>query len=138
MFKPDNSTITRNMHKVSLQNYVTGLPHQRGLEWHGPRPLSLKHAGLTASPNLARICPFCEGKRKEQQFTSRYLHETGTREAGDPIPAVFPGATTQPPCLRFAEGPPPTLSALFFGMHSQKTYLKWEFSREVASKLSNA
>ena len=26
------------MHKVSLQNYATGLPHQRGLEWHGPRP----------------------------------------------------------------------------------------------------
>ena len=36
--------------------------------------------------------------------------------AGDPVPAVLPGATQQPPCLRFAEGPPPTpIRPIFFG-----------------------
>ena len=64
MFKPDNSTITRNMHKVALQNYATGLPHQRGQKWQGSCLLDHKHAGLATSPNPARICPFCEGKRK--------------------------------------------------------------------------
>ena len=41
--------------------------------------------------------------------------------AGNPVPAVLPGATQQPPCLRL-----------------KKTYLKWEIPREVASKLDDA
>ena len=60
--------------------------------------------------------------------------------AGDPVPAVLPGATQQPPCLRFAEGPPPTpirpIFHIFWAM--PKTYLKWEIPQEVASKLGDA
>ena len=59
MFKPDISTITQNMHKVSLQNYATALSHQRGQKCWRPSPLSYKHAVLAAFPNPARICTFC-------------------------------------------------------------------------------
>ena len=44
--------------------------------------------------------------------------------AGDPVPAVLPGATPQPPCLRFAEGPPPTPIHPIFLATPKKTYLK--------------
>ena len=59
--------------------------------------------------------------------------------AGDPAPAVLPGATQQPPCFRFAEGrPPPTpIRPIFFG-YAKKTYLKWEIPQEGASKLDDA
>ena len=82
------------------------------------------------------FAPSVREKRKSSGFTSRYLHETGTRGAGDPVPAVLPGATQQPPCLRFAEGPPPT-RPIFFG-YAKKTYLQWEIPQEVASKLDDA
>ena len=52
------------MHKVSLQNYATGLPHQKGQKCQGPRPLGHKHTVLAASPNPARICFFCEKKER--------------------------------------------------------------------------
>ena len=38
MFKPDIFTITRNTHKVALQNYATALPHQKGLKYRRSRP----------------------------------------------------------------------------------------------------
>ena len=58
--------------------------------------------------------------------------------AGDLVPAVLPGATQQPPCLRFAESPPPTpIRPIFFG-YAKKTYLKWEIPQEVVSKLDDA
>ena len=44
--------------------------------------------------------------------------------AGDPVPAVMPGATPQPPCLRFAEGLPPTPIHPMFLATPKKTYLK--------------
>ena len=92
-----------NSEHARSPEYATVLPHQRKQKCWRPHPLCYKHVVLPTSPNPARICPFCEGKKKEQRFTSRYLHETGTRGAGDPVPAVLPGATQQPPCLRFAE-----------------------------------
>ena len=36
--RPDILTITRNMHKLSLQNYATVLPHQRGSKCCKPPP----------------------------------------------------------------------------------------------------
>ena len=83
MFKPDNSTITtQNMHKVSPQNYATGLPHQREQKRQEPRPhpLSHKQVGLAASPNLAKIYPFCEGKRKSSDSPAGICMKQGTRE----------------------------------------------------------
>ena len=120
MFKPDNSTITtQNMHKVSPQNYATGLPHQREQKRQEPhpRPLSHKHVGLAASPNLAKIYPFCEGKRKSSDSPAGICMKQGTRGGTGNLaaPAVLSGATEQPPCLRLAEGPPPTPSTLFLG-----------------------
>ena len=100
---------------------------------HQPRPLGLKHAGLTASLNPARICPFCEGKMKEQLFTSRYLHETGTRGGWGPhpVPAVLPGATPHglnASALRRAHHLPP--SAPFFWL-CQKPILNGKFPRKL-------
>ena len=92
MFRPNNSTITRNMHKVSLAS-----PESTRMAWTTPidhAHSAFTHAGLTASPNPARNCPFCEGKKKEQRVTSRYLHETGTRRGWGPRTCCFAGSHT--------------------------------------------
>ena len=112
------------------------MPHQREDKCinhaHRPCQLGYKYTVLACSPNPARICPFCERKKKKQRFTSRYLHETGTGGggAGDPIPAVLPRATTQPPCLRFANGPSPTPS-LYFLAYPKKPILNGNFLRKL-------
>ena len=65
MFRPNIFTITWNTHKVSLQNYyATALPHQKRHKCRRPCPHNYKHVVLAASPNPARICPFCKRKRK--------------------------------------------------------------------------
>ena len=77
-----------------------------------PRPLGHKHAGLT---DPARICPFCEGKRKITNSLAGICMKQapGGWGLGDPVLAVLPGATPQPPCLRCvrargrAHHPPP-------------------------------
>ena len=142
MFKPNNSTITRNMHKVSLWNYATGLPHQRELKLQGhahlPRPLGHKHAGLATSPNPAGICPFCEGKKKEQRFTSRHLHETGTRGDQGPHTCCFAGSHTAASMPLLRGGPTTHPHLPHFLATPKKPYLKWKIPQEVASKLDDA
>ena len=95
------------MHKESLQNYATGLPHQRKQKCSRPclptTPTQLQARGFGCFSKYSQNLPLLWEKKKEQWFTSRYLHETDTRRTGDPVPAVLPGATTQPSCLRFAE-----------------------------------
>ena len=91
MFKPDifTGTVTRNVHNVSLQSYMQQRCLARMLE---TTPTRFRARSLPASPNPARICPFWEGKKKEQRFTSRYLHEAGTRGGlGTPYP-LFAGS----------------------------------------------
>ena len=131
MFKPNNSTITQNMHKVSLQNYATGLPHQRGLEWHGPRlstmPTRSQARRFDRFSKSGQNLLLLWGKKKEQWFTSRYLHETGTRRGWDPVPAVLPGATQQPPSTsRRAHHPPPSTP-----IHPKKPILNGKFPRKL-------
>ena len=96
------------MHKLSLQNYATVLPHQRRCKTWRPRPPATPTRLQMRFWLLLQIQPeFAPSIReKEQQFTSRYLHETGTGGggAGDPTHAVLLGATTQPQWLCFAEG----------------------------------
>ena len=86
-----------------------------------------KHADLTASPNRASICPFCEGKKKEQQFTTKYLHETGTR-----TPYLLfcrePHHSLHASTLRRAHHPPPPTP--FFGV-AKKTILNGKFPRKL-------
>ena len=134
MFKPDNSTITRNMHKVSLKNYTTGLPHQKCPR---PRPLAvLTWSQACSFGRFSKSSSFYEGKKKEQRFTSRYPHKTGTRKAGDPY-LLFcqkPQHSLHDSALRRAHHPPHPPKFWL----CQKTYLKWEFPQEVVSKSGDA
>ena len=128
--KPNNSTITWNMHKVSLQNYATELLHQKRLKWQGhahrPRPIGHKHAGLTASPNLAKIFPFCEGKKSSDSLAGICMKQA-PKGLGIPyLHSLYASA------LRRAHHPP---HLPHFWVMPKKTYLKWEILQEVVSEL---
>ena len=79
MFQLDILTITQNMHKLSLQNHATALPHQRGLQCCGPC--------LLDTPTwfrffLVEFAPFVR-EFKEQQFTSKFIcMKQASREVG--------------------------------------------------------
>ena len=62
MLKPDVFTISRNMHKLSLQNPATALPLDLA---HQPCPLGYKHALLTASPNTHAWPKFARSVREK-------------------------------------------------------------------------
>ena len=134
MFEPNNSTITRNMHKVSLRNYATGLPHQREQKWQGhahrPRPLCHKQVWLLLQirPEFA---PSVREKRNSNDLLAGICMKQAWGGAGDPVPAVLPGATLQPPCLHFAEGPPPTpIHPIFLAM-PKRPILNGKFPRKL-------
>ena len=97
MFKPGNSTITRNMHKVSLWNYnATGLPHQRKQKCQRTclqtRPTRPQARGFGRFSKSGQNLPLLWGEKKEQQFTSKHLHETGTRGGWGPRTCCFVGS----------------------------------------------
>ena len=95
---------------------------------HLPRPLGHKHEDLTAFPNPARICPL---KRKSSDSLAGICMKQAPGGAGDPVPAVLPGATPQPPCLRFAEGPPPTPIRPIFLATPKKPIFNRKFPRKL-------
>ena len=102
MFKPNNSIITRNMHKVSLQNYATGLPHQREQKWQWTRPpttptRSQAH-GIGRFSKSGQNLPLLWGKK--ERACSNSLAGICMKQAqggfGDPETAVLPTAIPQP------------------------------------------
>ena len=123
------------MHKLSLENHATALPHKRGQQCLEHAQLVSKTHVCAFSPNWCWICPFREGKRKEQRFTSRYTHETsikGRRGGGarDPIPAVLPRTTTQPSLLLLCGRTTTHLLHHIFLGNAKEIYLQWEFPRK--------
>ena len=81
--------------------------------------------------------PLLWGKRKEQWFTDRYLHETGIRGGWGPRTCCFVGScnTASMPLLR--RGPTTTPFVLFFS-YAKEAHLNWEFLQEVLSKSGDA
>ena len=90
-------------------------------------PNDADHAHLvtsTCSLPLLKIQPEFASSVREKGKSSNSLAGIYMKQAsggaGDPAPNL-PGAAAQPPCLHFAEGPPPTPSTLFFWL-CQKNY----------------
>ena len=69
------------MHKLSLQNHATALPHQRGLQCCGQCLLDTPTNILFLLQIWVEFAPFVR-ENKEQQFTSRHLHEASTKGVG--------------------------------------------------------
>ena len=82
---------------------------------------------LQIQPEFA---PSVREKRKNRDSLAGICMKQARGGAGDPIPAVLPRATTQPPCLRFANGPSPTPS-LYFLAYPKKPILNGNFLRKL-------
>ena len=93
--------------------------------------------GLGRFSKSGQNLPFCEGKKSSDSLAGICMKQAPGGGAGEPVPAVLLGATTQPPYLRFMRAHhPPSLP--YFLATLKKNYLKWEFSQEVASKSGDA
>ena len=137
MFKPNNSTITQNMHKVSLQNYATGLPHQRELEWHGPRPPTTPTRSqargfdqlLQIQPEFA---PSVREKRKSSDSLAGICMKQAPGGAGDPRTCCFARSHTTASMPPLRRGPTTHLHPPhFFGLRQKKPVFNGKFPRKL-------
>ena len=92
---------------------------------------SVTSTGLAASPNRGRICLFCEGKKKEQRLTSRYLHETGTRGGWGPHTCCFAGSHTTASMPLLCGGSTTHAHPPHFFGYTKKPILNGNFPRKL-------
>ena len=136
MFKPAIFTITRNMHKLSLQNYATVLPHQRELNWCRLYQLTmliwLQACVLDQFFKSDLNLPLLWGKKGRTaihwQVSVWNRHQRGLR-----TPYLLFCRELQQQVR--GHGGPTTypLHPIFWGTPI-KNYHKWEFPQEVLSK----
>ena len=128
-------TITWNINKVSLQNYATALPHQRGQKCRRTRsptmPTRLQACDFGRFSKSGQNLPLLWGKKKEQRFTSRYLHETDIRGLGTLYLLFF--QEPQYSLHASASQKAHHFSALLpnFFCYAKKTYLNGNFPKKL-------
>ena len=86
--------------------------------------------GLGRFSKSGQNLPFCEGKKSSDSLAGICMKQAPGGGAGEPVPAVLLGATTQPPYLRFmrAHHPP---SPPYFLATLKKTILNGNFLRKL-------